>query len=171
MCNLAPRPGRISLGLPTTLTRIANPPAELDACCTNASSITFPLAPDPRRSDSLARIAKYKQDLQYASAEWHAVFSTLRNTIEGFNGFAKSDTEEALEAAGRRRVRGYAWQAVLVAVMITASNIRKIKKFIRNNCEATAPPPKPNAKPDGRAGTNLAVYRPDPNAPPLARPA
>jgi hypothetical protein len=36
-----------------------------------------------------------------------ARYATLRNTIEGLNGYAKDPAHEALAAAGRRRVRGY----------------------------------------------------------------
>ena len=170
-CPLVPASGPVPLGLPTTRTRIVTPPADPDVCCTNTTSITFPNAPHPAVSPAPTAAAKYGQDLQYKSPQWQAMFSTLRNTIEGFNAFTKSVTDEALELAGRRRVRGYAWQAVLVACMITASNLRKIKTFLLKRDQPATPDSTPAAKPDGRRGPDLQQYRPDPNAPPLAKPA
>jgi len=44
------------------------------------NSVTFP--PDAG--------AKYLQPLHYGSGEWAKVYGTLRNTIEGMNGIAKT---------------------------------------------------------------------------------
>jgi hypothetical protein len=33
--------------------------------------------------------AKFAQDLLYGSEEWHSTYATLRNSIEGFNGYVK----------------------------------------------------------------------------------
>ncbi|MEI2715394.1 MAG: hypothetical protein V9E98_00005 [Candidatus Nanopelagicales bacterium] len=104
----------MNLGLPTTRTRILNPPTDPDVCCTNSTSITIPIAP---RHAGNSNIAKYFQDLRYKSPEWQAVYGTLRNTIEGFNGFTKSRTEENTEEPARRRVRGYAFQTLAVAIL------------------------------------------------------
>ena len=54
--------------------------------------------------------ARYRQDLPYGSPAWHARYATLRNTIEGLNGYAKDTAHEALAAPARRRVRGIAAQ-------------------------------------------------------------
>jgi hypothetical protein len=73
--------------------------------------------------------AKHAQAFQYGTARWQASYSTLRNTIEGLNGVAKDGAHEALGDASRRRVRGVAAQSVLVALLIFATNLRKIDKF------------------------------------------
>jgi len=74
--------------------------------------------------------AKYLQDLAYGTEEeWHPVYSTLRNTIEGFNGLAKDHSYEALGDADRRRIRGQAAQSVFVAFLIFGANLRKIDVF------------------------------------------
>ncbi len=172
-CPLVPPSGPVTLGLPTTRTRITAPPDHPDTCCTNTTSITFPTAPDPTVSPLPTAAAKYRQDFQYASPAWRAIHATLRNTIEGFNGFTKNTAEEALEEPGRRRVRGYAFQALVIACLITASNLRKIGTFLRRR--ATTRPPPTSGKAAGttsrRSGSDLADYRPSPNAPPFAMPA
>src|SRR5580700_944055 len=56
--------------------------------------------------------AKFAQDLLYGSDEWHATYATLRNSIEGFNGYVKDGAREALDDPERRRVRGVAAQSV-----------------------------------------------------------
>ena len=65
--------------------------------CTQAS-VTIP--PDAG--------AKFHQDLLFGSPEWHSVYSTLRNSIEGFNGYVKDGAHEALDDSERRRLRGVA---------------------------------------------------------------
>ena len=40
--------------------------------------------------------ARYRQDLPYGSPAWHARYATLRNTIEGLNGYAKDPAHQAL---------------------------------------------------------------------------
>ena len=157
----------MNLGLPTTRTRILNPPTQPDICCTNSTSITIPIAP---RQAGNSNIAKYFQDLRYKSPEWKSVYGTLRNTIEGFNGFTKSPTEEDTEEPARRRIRGYAFQAVAVALLIVASNIRKIDAWLRRDEQPATTPSIPpgrrrNARPD------LAEYLPPADGPPLAQPA
>lgn len=172
-CQLAPEPGPVNLGLPTTRTRIATPPEHPDICCTNSTSITFPTAPDPGIKPTPTAAAKYRQDLQYASPIWRTTYATLRNTIEGYNGFTKNTAEEALEEPGRRRVRGYAFQALLIACLITASNLRKIGTYLRKRATDLPPPTtgKATDRSRRRRGSDLADYRPNPNAPPLAMPA
>ncbi|NNN11551.1 MAG: hypothetical protein HKL83_06795 [Acidimicrobiaceae bacterium] len=43
------------------------------------------------------------------------MYSTARNTIEGFNGYVKDSNYEALGQLDRRRVRGYTAQYLLTA--------------------------------------------------------
>lgn len=169
-CPLAQTSGPVNIGLPTPAgrTRIINPPTDPDVCCTNRTSITIPLA--PRRAGN-SNIAKYFQDLPYQSAEWQAVYGTLRNTIEGFNGFTKSPTEENTEEPARRRIRGYAFQTLAVAVLIVASNLRKIAAWLNRRDEQPAPTPSSPPRRRRNARPDLAAYLPPADGPPLAQPA
>lgn len=73
--------------------------------------------------------AKWDQALRYGSPEWQAMYSSARNTIEGFNGYVKDSSREALSDASRRRIRGYAAQYLLVTFLVLAANARKIVAF------------------------------------------
>lgn len=165
-CALADPSSPVPLGMPTTRTRITNPPEHPDVCCTNTTSITIPIAPT---SDDNANIAKYFQDFAYQSAEWKAAYQPARSTIEGYNGYVKTPTEEDLEQPARRRIRGYAFQAFATALIVMAANIRKIDSWVRNRDNTPLPTPtrarRRNASPD------LADHLPPENGPPLAIPA
>ena len=104
--SLSPRDGR---------PKVLQPPAEPPRLC-RQTAITIPPGTG----------ARYRQDLPYASPAWHARYATLRNTIEGLNGFVKDPAHEALAAPARRRVRGIAAQSLFTALLLTAANIRKI---------------------------------------------
>jgi len=97
---------------------VLQPPQEPPKIC-RQTAIT--LAPDVG--------ARYRQDLPYGSPAWHARYATLRNTIEGLNGYAKDPAHQALAAPGRRRVRGIAAQSIFTALLLTAANIRKIRTW------------------------------------------
>ena len=73
--------------------------------------------------------ARYRQDLPYGSPAWHATYATLRNTIEGLNGYVKDPAHEALAQPARRRVRGIAAQSIFTALLLMAANIRKIRAW------------------------------------------
>jgi hypothetical protein len=70
--------------------------------------------------------ARHAQSLAFGSESWAAHYATLRNTIEGWNGFAKDPAHEALAQPGRRRVRGIAAQGILISFLYVAANLRKI---------------------------------------------
>jgi hypothetical protein len=74
--------------------------------------------------------AKFAQELPHGSPEWHATYATLRNSIEGMNGFIKDGAREAVDDPERRRIRGVAAQSVLVAFQLFAANMRKIDEFL-----------------------------------------
>jgi hypothetical protein len=82
--------------------------------------------------------AKFAQDPLYGSEEWHATYSTLRNSIEGFNGYVKDGAREALDDSERRRVRGVAAERVFVALLLAAANLRKIATFIQEQAAIEA---------------------------------
>jgi hypothetical protein len=169
-CALADTGRPVNLGMPTRLglTPVRRPPEHPDICCTNRSSITIPIAPT---SDDNAKIAKYFQDFPYQSAAWQAAYQPARSTIEGYNGYVKTPTEEDLEQPARRRIRGYAFNALAVALMVMASNIRKIGSWVRSrDTEPTATPTATRAR-RRNSMPDLADHLPPENGPPLAIPA
>ncbi len=107
--SLSPRDGRA---------KAFQPPAEPPRIC-RQTAIT--IAPGIG--------ARYRQDLPYASPAWHARYATLRNTIEGLNGYVKDPAHQALAQPGRRRVRGIAAQSLFTALLLVAANIRKIRAW------------------------------------------
>jgi hypothetical protein len=107
--SLSPRDGR---------PKVLQPPQEPPKLC-RQTAIT--IAPDIG--------ARYRQDLPYASPAWHAAYATLRNTIEGLNGYLKDPAHQALAQPGRRRVRGIAAQSLFTALLLMAANIRKIRAW------------------------------------------
>jgi hypothetical protein len=110
--------GRLRVRVPGDLA--THPPA----ICTQQSVILPPEAG-----------AKLAQDLAYGSPEYHERYATLRNSIEGFNGFVKDGAHEALDDPERRRIRGVAAQSVFVALLIMAANMRKIRTAVEQLAE------------------------------------
>ena len=98
--------------------KVLQPPPEPPRLCTQAA-ITIP--PDVG--------TRYRQDLPYGSPAWHARYATLRNTIEGLNGYAKDPAHQALAQPARRRVRGIAACSLFTALLLMAANIRKIRAW------------------------------------------
>jgi hypothetical protein len=94
---------------------VPEPPTDPPALC-RQSAIT--IAPDVG--------ARYAQSLSFGTEQWHRNYATLRNTIEGWNAFAKDTAHEALAQPGRRRVRGIAAQGILISMLFVAANLRKI---------------------------------------------
>jgi hypothetical protein len=76
------------------------------------------------------KLVKYRQDIPYHTPEWSEMYGTLRNAIEGFNGYVKDNAYESLEATGRRRLRGRIAQYLLSTFLIMAANIRRIRAFL-----------------------------------------
>jgi hypothetical protein len=107
--SLSPRDGR---------PKVLQPPEEPPRTCRQAA---ITIAPDTG--------ARYRQDLPYGSPAWRQHYATLRNTIEGLNGYAKDPAHQALAQPARRRVRGIAAQSVFTALLLMAANIRKIRAW------------------------------------------
>jgi hypothetical protein len=101
--------------------------------------------------------ARYRQDLPYATPAWHARYATLRNTIEGLNGYVKDPAHQALAQPGRRRVRGIAAQSIFTALLLAAANIRKIRAWRA----LTARGKTATARRAPRRRTSLPSYLPD----------
>ena len=98
--------------------KVLQPPQEPPRLC-RQTAIT--IAPDIG--------ARYRQDLPYGSPAWHKTYATLRNTIEGLNGYAKDPARQALAQPARRRVRGIAACSLFTALLLMAANIRKIRAW------------------------------------------
>jgi hypothetical protein len=98
--------------------KVLQPPQEPPRLC-RQTAIT--IAPDVG--------ARYRQELPYGTPTWHARYATLRNTIEGLNGYAKDPAHQALAQPARRRVRGIAAQSLFTALLLTAASIRKIRAW------------------------------------------
>ena len=126
--------------------KVLQPPPELPRLC-RQTAIT--IAPDIG--------ARYRQDLPYGSPAWHARYATLRNTIEGLNGYAKDTAHQALAAPARRRVRGIAAQSIFTALLLIAANIRKIRAWRA----LTAPGQARITRRARRRRTSLREYHPD----------
>jgi hypothetical protein len=107
--SLSPRDGR---------PKVLQAPEEPPKTC-RQTAIT--IAPDTG--------ARYRQDLPYGSPAWQARYATLRNTIEGLNGYAKDPAHQALAQPGRRRIRGIAACSLFTALLLMAANIRKIRAW------------------------------------------
>jgi hypothetical protein len=101
--------------------------------------------------------ARYRQDLPYASPAWRARYATLRNTIEGLNGYAKDPARHALAQPARRRIRGIAACSLFTALLLTAANIRKIRAWRALTASATAA----TAQRARRRRASLRDYLPD----------
>jgi hypothetical protein len=74
--------------------------------------------------------AKQWQALEYGTEEWQKIYFRLRNSVEGFNGFAKNSLAESIAASGTRRIRGIAAQTVLLVFQLAHANRRKIKNWV-----------------------------------------
>lgn len=135
--SLSPRDGR---------PKVLQPPDEPPKIC-RQTAITIP--PDAG--------ARYRQDLPYASPAWHARYATLRNTIEGLNGYAKDPAHQALAQPGRRRVRGIAACSLFTALLLMAANIRKIRAWRALTASAKAA----TARRARRRRASLRDYLPD----------
>jgi hypothetical protein len=111
-------PRQPSLTPPDGRAKVLQPPPEPPRIC-RQTAIT--IAPDIG--------ARYRQDLPYGSPAWHKSYATLRNTIEGLNGYAKDPAHQALAQPARRRVRGITAQSIFTALLLMAANIRKIRAW------------------------------------------
>jgi hypothetical protein len=135
--SLSPRDGR---------PKVLQPPEEPPKIC-RPTAIT--IAPGTG--------ARYRQDLPYGSPAWHARYATLRNTIEGLNGYAKDTAHQALAQPGRRRVRGIAACSLFTALLLIAASIRKIRAWRALTAHASTA----TARRARRRRASLRDYLPD----------
>jgi len=93
------------------------------------------------------------------------MYSTARNTIEGFNGYVKDANCEALDQPARRRVRGYAAQYLFAGLLVVSANIRKIQRFLAKARDDEAGVLSITTKRKPRRRDRLADFRPDTGTP------
>jgi hypothetical protein len=136
--SLTPRDGRA---------KILDAPADPPRIC-RQSAIT--IAPDAG--------ARHRQDLPFASPAWQDSYATMRNTIEGLNGFVKDPAHEALAQPARRRVRGIAACALFSALLLMAANLRKIRAYRAMTAESRA---SNTTRRKRRRRVRLSDYQPD----------
>jgi hypothetical protein len=93
--------------------------------CENKVSTSFPAEAG----------AKFAQHYQYGSAEWRAIYSHGRNSVESFNAYLKDGGTHALEDGSRRRLRGSVAQYFLATLTVVAANLDKIHDFAAQKTE------------------------------------
>lgn len=108
---------------------------------------------------------KYRQALPFGTIEQTMTYTRLRESQEGLHGTAKDTAEGALEEPGRRRIRGWAAQALFAAFLLAAVTTRKIHRFLaKSTLDENGDPYVPRNK-NRKARTGTAASG---TAPPLA---
>ncbi|MDX2648027.1 hypothetical protein PV341_31550 [Streptomyces sp. PA03-1a] len=82
----------------------------------------IPLAPEEG--------AKHRQALDHGDEQWRKIYFRLRNSVEGFNGFANSPLAETIESSRSRPIRGVAAQTILLVLQLAHANRRKITTWL-----------------------------------------
>ena len=68
-------------------------------------------------------------ELPYAGQKWCDIHHSLRNSVEGINGTAKSDGVTSIDIPVNRRTMGLAATSVFTACLIATENLRKNAAF------------------------------------------
>ena len=98
-----------------------------DKICTQ-HSVSFDTAKNRRTA----------QAFEYGTKEWDTFHTHARNRIESLNNQVKSGGTEDIESASRRRVRGFAAAQIIVTMLLTNFNLRKIAAFISDKIKDDA---------------------------------
>ncbi|ASD21702.1 hypothetical protein B7495_06015 [Cryobacterium sp. LW097] len=77
-----------------------------------------------------AKNRRSAQAFEYGSKEWDQFHTHARNSIESLNNQIKSGGTEDIESASRRRVRGFGAAQLIVTILLTNFNLRKIAAFV-----------------------------------------
>jgi hypothetical protein len=85
-----------------------------------------------------AKNRRSAQAFEYGTKEWDEFHTHARNSIESLNNQIKSGGTEDIESASRRRVRGFGAAQVIVTMLLTNFNLRKIAAFISDKIKADA---------------------------------
>lgn len=118
---------------------------------------TFTLLPD---SEEAMRIFKFLQHFQFESKEWFR-WAGLRSHVEGNNQHMKDDAHADLGSPKKRRPRGYAFQALVVASTSVASNMRRIVTFLKGKLDAVVDKATQRARRRRDAHGNRLAHHPD----------
>ena len=103
--------------------------------CKQGSITVAPAAEIPNGRTEKYQIKKHvklMQPLAYGTEHWASYYGTGRNIIESFNAFLKDEGKQAFGIPSRRRIRGYAAQALISSVLVAAANLRKVHEFLQN---------------------------------------
>lgn len=106
-------------------------PCRQESVTVNTRPVFGEVSPGDDETQNVAA-ARYAQDLIFGTDEHTDTYNVLRQSQEGFHGFAKDDAYEALGTPGKRRVRGLAAQSLFAAFLLAAAGIRKIRRFLSN---------------------------------------
>jgi len=104
-----------------------NLPDFADKICTQ-HSVSFDTAKNRRTA----------QAFEYGTKEWDEFHTHARNSIESLNNQVKSGGTEDIESASRRRVRGFGAAQIIVTMLLTNFNLRKIAAFISDKIKDDA---------------------------------
>ena len=85
-----------------------------------------------------AKNRRNAQAFQYGTKEWDEFHTHARNSIESLNNQVKTGGTEDIESASRRRVRGFGAAQIIVTILLTNFNLRKIAAFISDKIKADA---------------------------------
>jgi hypothetical protein len=85
--------------------------------------VRLDIVPDLARLNSFGQqlsneVAQMLLGMRHGSPEWQKIYFRLRNSVEGYNGYAKDPLAEGIESAGSRRIRGIAAQTILRAFQL-----------------------------------------------------
>jgi hypothetical protein len=109
---------------------VENLPDFADKICSQ-HSVSFDTAKNRRTA----------QGFEYGTQEWDEFHTHARNSIESLNSQIKSNGPEDIESASRRRVRGFGAAQIIVTMLLTNFNLRKIAAFISDKIKEEAKKP------------------------------
>ncbi|KQV05054.1 hypothetical protein [Leifsonia sp. Root112D2] len=84
------------------------------------------------------KIRRQEQAFDYGTQEWDEFHTHARNSIESLNAQVKAGGREDLESSKRRLVRGFAAGQIIVTILLTNFNLRKIAAFISDKIKEDA---------------------------------
>lgn len=85
-----------------------------------------------------AKFTRTAQAFEYGTPEWDKFHTHARNSIESLNHQIKSGGTEDIESASRRRVRGFGAAQIIVTILLTNFNLRKIAAFLSDKIKDEA---------------------------------
>ena len=85
-----------------------------------------------------AKSKRTAQAFEYGTPEWDEFHTHARNSIESLNHQIKTGGTEDIESASRRRVRGFGAAQIVVTILLTNFNLRKIAAFISDKIKDDA---------------------------------